>query len=112
MPGRPDIVLNGGRVVFVHGCFWHQHSGCRFAQRPKTRLAYWRTKFEKNRKRDARVQRRLRRLGYRVLVIWECQTRNPCALRAKLLRFLQGTNVSVDDKRGLESASHATGGHR
>lgn len=73
LPGRPDLILPKYNVViFVHGCFWHQHRGCRFAYSPKSNAAFWRSKLQGNVKRDAENTRRLRRLGWRVLTIWEC----------------------------------------
>ena len=74
LPGRPDIVLPRHRtVVFVHGCFWHRHYGCRFAYTPKSREEFWLTKLEGNVIRDERDQRRLGELGWRVFVVWECE---------------------------------------
>lgn len=74
LPGTPDLVLpKHEAVVFVHGCYWHQHPGCRFAVMPKSNTEFWREKLEGNRRRDLRHQRELRELGYRVFVIWECQ---------------------------------------
>ncbi|MBL8964979.1 MAG: DNA mismatch endonuclease Vsr [Phycisphaeraceae bacterium] len=89
VPGKPDLVFRSRRaVVFVHGCFWHRHS-CRNGQRlPKTRLEFWGPKLEGNRLRDARTRRRLRADGWRVLVVWECQTRNAERLRTRLAAFL------------------------
>lgn len=73
--GRPDIVLPGRRVaVFVHGCFWHRHAGCSKAYLPKSNIAFWHAKFEENVRRDRRTTRALRRAGWRVLTVWECQT--------------------------------------
>lgn len=89
LPGRPDLVFTGRRkVVFVHGCFWHQHPGCRFATRPTTRAAFWAAKLDGNRERDARVQQQLEQLGWAVLVVWECETRKPEAVGARLAAFL------------------------
>jgi DNA mismatch endonuclease (patch repair protein) len=74
LPGRPDIVLPRHRTaVFVHGCFWHRHEGCRFAYTPKSRREFWLTKLEGNAARDTRDQQRLRDLGWRVEVVWECE---------------------------------------
>ena len=74
LPGRPDIVLPRHRiVVFVHGCFWHRHRGCRFAYTPKSRAEFWLPKLEGNAQRDARDQHRLRELGWRTEVVWECE---------------------------------------
>ena len=73
LPGRPDLVLPRYRaVVFVHGCFWHRHSGCKFAYTPKSNLKFWTTKFRDNVERDIRIVAQLRKLGWRVFVIWEC----------------------------------------
>ena len=74
LPGRPDIVLRKHRtVVFVHGCFWHQHSGCRFAYSPKSNRAFWGAKLQANVERDAVTEANLRALGWRVLTLWECE---------------------------------------
>jgi DNA mismatch endonuclease (patch repair protein) len=73
LPGRPDIVLPRFKVaIFVNGCFWHQHPGCRFAVMPKSNRRFWNTKLKGNRLRDVRNVRRLRRAGWRVSSIWEC----------------------------------------
>lgn len=76
LPGTPDIVLPGRRVaIFVHGCFWHQHQGCRFAKMPATRPEFWRVKLAANVDRDHRSVDALRTLGWRVLFVWECSLR-------------------------------------
>lgn len=81
LPGRPDIVLPKHRVVcFVHGCFWHQHPGCRFATSPKTRPAFWQAKFADNAERDRRNVVALLEQGWRVAVIWECALKAAGAL--------------------------------
>jgi len=75
LPGRPDIVLpKHGVVIFVHGCFWHRH-GCSLSSEPRTRAKFWREKFSRNVARDARNARALRKLGWRVLTVWECALR-------------------------------------
>lgn len=85
LPGSPDIVLPKFRtVVFVHGCFWHRHPECRYATTPKSRQDYWLPKFEANIERDARKEAQLRELGWRVLVIWECETKSLEALEPRL----------------------------
>lgn len=77
LPGRPDLVFKQYRaVVFVHGCFWHRHSRCRYASIPASNQSFWRAKFEANTARDLKVRRQLRQLGWRVLVLWECETGN------------------------------------
>ena len=74
LPGRPDIVLPKHRtVVFVHGCFWHRHKRCRFAYTPKSRVAFWNEKFFRNVERDRQNVASLRRLGWRVITVWECE---------------------------------------
>ena len=73
-PGTPDIVLPKYHVViFIHGCFWHRHEGCKDATTPKTRTEFWLQKFDKNVKNDQIKQEQLKELGWRVIVIWECE---------------------------------------
>lgn len=85
LPGKPDIVLSKYRtVIFVHGCFWHRHLGCKKTTTPKTRQAYWIPKFEANVKRDARQINELAELGWRSVVIWECETLDFVELKARL----------------------------
>ncbi len=73
-PGHPDIVLPKYRtVVFVHGCFWHRHPGCRYATTPATNTEFWQKKFERNVQRDAEEQKQLMEAGWKVLVVWECE---------------------------------------
>ena len=77
LPGRPDLVFPGRRtILFVHGCFWHRHPGCRKTSVPSTRSDYWAEKFLLNTERDIRVASELRKLGWRVVIIWECETKN------------------------------------
>jgi len=74
LPGCPDLVLpRWNCVVFVHGCFWHRHSRCRYAYVPKSRKAFWMAKFAANVSRDKQTLRRLRRLGWKPIVVWECE---------------------------------------
>lgn len=74
LPGKPDVVLNGYMtVIFVHGCFWHRHSGCRDTSTPKTRTDFWNEKFERNVANDKKHQSELEKMGYRVIVVWECE---------------------------------------
>jgi DNA mismatch endonuclease (patch repair protein) len=81
LPGRPDLVFPKHRVaLFVHGCFWHQHPGCRRASRPKSRTDYWEPKLRRNVERDALTAPALEKLGWRTVVIWECETAEPDAL--------------------------------
>ena len=77
LPGRPDLVLTRFRAaVFVHGCFWHRHGGCRYTASPATREDFWTEKFRRNIQRDRAVQGQLRQLGWRVFVVWECGLRH------------------------------------
>jgi len=87
LPGRPDIVLPKYKtVVFVHGCFWHRHKGCRMAASPKSNKKFWQEKFARNVARDRRNSRKLRNQGWRVLVVWECEVRMAEKLSKKLKR--------------------------
>jgi DNA mismatch endonuclease (patch repair protein) len=89
LPGTPDIVLpKRRRAILVHGCFFHSHTGCRLAYKPKTRRALWRAKFIRNVARDAAVRKALKTAGWRVTVIWECETRKPNKLLRRLNRIL------------------------
>lgn len=83
LPGCPDIVLSGCRVaIFVHGCFWHAHRGCRYAKTPISRREFWETKLAANVARDIRAIDALLSAGWRVLVVWECATRSVESRRA------------------------------
>jgi len=89
LPGSPDIVLpRHGMVVFVHGCFWHRHKGCKGATSPKSNVGFWQDKFAANVERDARNRRDLRCLSWKVVTVWECQTRDLAKLEAMLRRKL------------------------
>jgi len=90
LPGTPDLVFPRLRkVVLVHGCFWHQHPGCRLARLPKSRLDYWLPKLRRNQERDAQAIKSLRRLGWRVLVLWECQAAREEAVAGRIAAFLR-----------------------
>lgn len=97
LPGRPDIVLPKRRLaIFVHGCFWHRHRACKFAYTPKSRVRFWRKKFRENVERDCQKRDALRKQGWRVQVIWECETRDLDHLEKRvrsLLRFGRGTGA-------------------
>lgn len=89
LPGTPDIVFPKRRcVIQVHGCFWHQHKGCKLARTPRRNLEYWLPKLARNIRRDAVNAERLRLLGWRLLIVWECETRDIEALRAQVADFL------------------------
>ncbi|MFY7925950.1 MAG: very short patch repair endonuclease [Aquidulcibacter sp.] len=94
LPGTPDIVFPGRKaLIFVHGCFWHQHEGCRFAVVPATRRSFWQSKLSGNVSRDRRAVSALKRAGWRVSVIWECQTQRTNVLENRLRRFLDFEKV-------------------
>ncbi len=89
LPGKPDIVLGPRRlVIFVHGCFWHRHAGCKEATMPAANRVFWQTKLEGNAARDRRHRAALQKLGWRVVTVWECETRQPERLARRLARLL------------------------
>jgi len=89
LPGKPDIVLpRHKKVIFVHGCFWHQHEGCPHAARPASNIEYWNKKLDRNMIRDRENMQKLEYLGWKVLVIWECETRDQERLIQTLKTFL------------------------
>lgn len=93
LPGSPDFAnRRRGWAVFVHGCFWHQHCGCKRATIPKANDAFWRDKFERNRARDANAVRMLESAGFRVGIVWECEAQEP---DAKLREVLEPGRVDV-----------------
>lgn len=74
LPGKPDVVLNSYKtIVFIHGCFWHRHPGCKDSTTPKTRTDFWNAKFERNIVNDKKHQSELEKMGYHVIVVWECE---------------------------------------
>ena len=86
LPGSPDIVLPKYKTaIFVHGCFWHRHENCKYASTPKTRSEFWESKFEGNIKRDKINQTNLIKLGWKIIIIWECQLKGD---KRKLIRDL------------------------
>lgn len=88
LPGNPDIVFRPrNRVILVHGCFWHQH-GCSQYRQPRTRQSFWGPKLAKNKMHDAKVRSALRRQGWHVMVIWECQIRRESVLKKRIKQFL------------------------
>ena len=90
LPGRPDLVFPRHRLaVFVHGCFWHRHEGCRYAYTPKSRVAFWTRKFAENVTRDRRNEDALRDLGWRVLIVWECEARDAGVVGMRLARCVR-----------------------
>ena len=89
LPGSPDLVFPRYKsVIMVHGCFWHRHPGCKYATSPKTRVSFWENKFKGNVVRDRRNETALHDLGWRVLVIWECETKDKEAVAERIEGFL------------------------
>ena len=87
--GKPDIIFEKRKkIIFVHGCFWHRHENCKYSTFPKTNRAFWNKKFDDNIKRDDTVKKQLLEMGYNVMIIWECQTKDVSSLEAKMLEFI------------------------
>ena len=86
LPGSPDIVLPKYKtVIFVHGCFWHRHKNCKYASTPKTRQEFWEAKFRENINRDKLNQENLSSKGWKIIIVWECETKNIENLRDKII---------------------------
>jgi len=93
LPGTPDLVFPKHQLcIFVHGCFWHRHPGCKYAYTPKSRLDFWLTKFTRNVQRDLTVQEALQALGWKVVIVWECHTKDREILRNEI-RFALGLDA-------------------
>jgi DNA mismatch endonuclease (patch repair protein) len=109
LPGRPDIVLSRWKaVIFVHGCFWHQHQGCRYATMPATRPEFWSAKFEANKARDERSLTELKALGWRTAIVWECALRRggDSNAAANLAEWLATDSPSLEEPVWPSSLSH------
>ncbi|MEQ1768471.1 MAG: DNA mismatch endonuclease Vsr [Devosia sp.] len=91
LPGRPDVVLPKYRTaIFVHGCFWHRHAGCKVATTPKSNTDFWLRKFGRNVERDQEHSTELQRLGWNVMVVWECEVRSPSLAGMAAERLAKG----------------------
>lgn len=89
LPGRPDIVFRSRmKAIFVHGCFWHAH-GCRKGRAPKSRLDYWKPKLQTNKARDKAQVRALKKMGWSVFTVWQCETTDRDLLATRLVDFLE-----------------------
>jgi DNA mismatch endonuclease (patch repair protein) len=89
LPGTPDIVLpKYNSIIFVHGCFWHRHPECPYAYMPKSRIKFWEKKFLDTVNRDTHTIETLKKMGWKVLVVWECELKNPESVIEKLESFL------------------------
>ena len=87
--GKPDIIFEKRKkIIFVHGCFWHRHENCKYSTLPKTNKSFWNRKFDDNVRRDKYVRKQLLEMGYELMVIWECQTKNISDLETELLDFV------------------------
>ena len=107
LPGSPDIANRSRRwAVFVHGCFWHHHEGCAHATIPKSNKLWWTEKFKANRARDIEKARLLRAIGYRVVVVWECELHDPNAVTSHLVRQLAPQYLALRDRSSVEVGSN------
>ena len=97
LPGSPDLVFPSRRkVIFVHGCFWHQHEGCKLANLPRSRTDYWLPKLRRNQERDQASCEQLKADGWKVLVVWECETEDRERLAERVTSFLSAENVASE----------------
>lgn len=107
LPGKPDLVLPKYRtVVFVHGCFWHRHPGCKFAYTPKSNVDFWKKKFKENVGRDERKEEELRQAGWRVLIVWECEAKS----ESSMARLLHEIRNNPHERQTSESSELDPGG--
>ena len=103
LPGRPDIVLSRYKtVVFVNGCFWHQHLGCKLASNPSSRPEYWRAELDRNVERDRHSYTSLTNLGWKVIVVWECEIRRNASNVAEHIERLIIENGASEDSADIE----------
>ncbi len=104
LPGHPDVVFAKRRkAIFVHGCFWHRHEGCKKATVPQTRADSWNEKFERNVERDRKVGSRLSEMGWGTLIVWECETRQIEPLKRTLRDFLEAEQESAASRKRIDS---------
>ncbi len=90
LPGTPDIVLPKYKaVIFVHGCFWHQHEGCRKSRRPTSNVEFWNEKLDRNIARDKQKESELKKSGWKILTVWDCEIKDEEALIKKVKKFLR-----------------------
>lgn len=103
LPGTPDIVLPKYKsVIFVHGCFWHQHKGCRKSRRPTSNVEFWNEKLDKNIERDNRKESELKNAGWKVLTVWDCEIKDEDLLIEKVKNFLTQSAKNANQKLGSE----------
>lgn len=95
LPGKPDIVLSRYKtVIFVNGCFWHSHEGCKKAAVPKSNVEFWLKKLQRNVSRQSEVKKQLAEAGWKVIVVWECEVNDISSLIPKLIKEIRGCNSS------------------
>jgi DNA mismatch endonuclease (patch repair protein) len=112
LPGKPDLANKTRRwAIFVHGCFWHSHASCRLASSPKSNTDYWTEKLARNKRRDADKIPALQALGFRVLVVWECEVRNDARLKEALAGFFRPTGRTFDSAAAAGVACNGGDGH-
>lgn len=104
IPGKPDLVFRRARTaIFVHGCFWHRHEGCKVATTPKSNIDFWVEKFRKNTDRDARTIQTLESMGWKVIVVWECEVATPAKAGATAKRIVEviqcESQSSIEEKK-------------
>ena len=106
LPGKPDIILPKYKAaIFVHGCFWHRHEGCRFCYTPKSRLEFWNKKFASNVRRDKTVTEQIRQLGWKQIIIWECELKDEDKLASRLHSAMNKLS-SHFNRKGTSSNRH------
>ncbi|MCA9741227.1 MAG: DNA mismatch endonuclease Vsr [Deferribacteres bacterium] len=106
LPGKPDLVFSSRKkIIFVHGCFWHQHAKCKDGHVPKSNVKYWQHKLERNMQRDKRALKELEELGWEVLVAWECEIKFPELLSVKIEQFLSKSFAQPNAAPGGNSAA-------
>ena len=111
LPGHPDIVLPKYRsVIFVHGCFWHRHPGCRYASVPETRSAFWNEKFSRNVERDRRNVFLLEEAGWNTIIVWECELKkNPAVVLENTLALLRNRAKRISERTSISLAEPLRG---
>ncbi len=107
IPGHPDLYLaKYNLAIFIHGCFWHRHEGCRYAYFPKSRIDFWTKKFSDNKMRDVEVRRLLEEKGIRILIIWECVIRGCLKKEADQIAFIERIeNIIISDQKYAEEGA-------
>jgi len=112
LPGIPDIVLpKYHSVIFVHGCFWHRHYGCKYAYSPKTKIDFWEKKFAQNVSTHEKAVRKLGQMGWRIIVIWECELKNIDLVEDKLNLFLHENQIKEKHMNGTATKNFVAAIH-